>query len=320
MVDKGTDVQSHSKRPRTVSPPLFGSQDPTPTYRSGSSAMGQETKKLIISTCRAIVKLESNLTKLEAKSSTLEQHRLNGTVPKDLLLPKKKLLFVDEQSKVDDILQTASNALLAQRIAEISRKKSELLVHKTTLEKDMLKTLESSRDSQLKFVSPENREKITIIMQRHGMDIHNFYSHLALSRENAFIKATRAAEKEAKKKMKEDTAMDTSPDVRVIDVLDQRLEQLGLIGRKFRSSSPGSQKSRNCSSSGISYSSFSDSSHSSSHSSRGLSRSNLKRKSNTHEKKVKFESQKLSKNGGPTTPPHQRRKGRGNRGRRNERR
>ena len=70
IVDRGTDVQSHSKRPRTVSPPLFGSQDPAPTYRSGSSAMGQETKKLIVSTCCAIVKLESNLTKLEAKSST----------------------------------------------------------------------------------------------------------------------------------------------------------------------------------------------------------------------------------------------------------
>ena len=109
--------------------------------------------------------------------------------------------------------------------------------------------------------------------------------------------------------------MDTSPDVRVIDVLDQRLKQLGLIGRKSRSSSAGSQKSRNSSSSGISHSSFSDSSRSSSHSSRGLSRSNLKRKSNTHKKKVKFESQKLSKNGGPTTPPHQRRKGHGNRSR-----
>ena len=82
IVDRGTDVQrSHSKSPRTVSPlPLFGSQDPTPTYRSGSSAMGQETKKLIVSTCRAIVKLESNLTELEAKSPTLEQHRLNGIV------------------------------------------------------------------------------------------------------------------------------------------------------------------------------------------------------------------------------------------------
>ena len=54
----------------------------------------------------------------------------------------------------------------------------------------MLKTLESSRDSQLKFVSPENREEIAIIMQRHGMNIHSFYSQLAFSRENAFIKAT----------------------------------------------------------------------------------------------------------------------------------
>ena len=82
---------------------------------------------------------------------------------------QKRSLFVDEQSKVDDILQTASNAILAQRIAEISRKKSELLVHKATLEKDMLKTLESSRDSQLKFVPPENRGEISIIIQQHGI-------------------------------------------------------------------------------------------------------------------------------------------------------
>ena len=36
FVDRGTDVRSHSKRPHTVSPPLFGSQDPAPTYRSGT--------------------------------------------------------------------------------------------------------------------------------------------------------------------------------------------------------------------------------------------------------------------------------------------
>ena len=133
------------------------------------------------------MRLESNLTKLEAKSSTLEQHRLTGRVPKDLMLPKKKLLFVDGQSRVDDILQTASNALLAQRIAETSRKKSELLVCKAVLEKDMLKSLEASRDSQLKFLYPENQEEIAIIKQRHDLNICSFYSQLAISRENAFF-------------------------------------------------------------------------------------------------------------------------------------
>ena len=85
-----------------------------------SLALGLETKE---PTCYSIVKLEMSLTNLDAKSSTLEQHRSNGTLPKDLLLSRKSL-FVDEQPKVDDILLTASNALLSQRIAKISRKKS----------------------------------------------------------------------------------------------------------------------------------------------------------------------------------------------------
>ena len=198
--------------------------------------MGQETKKLIVSTCRAIVRLEQTLTKLEATSLTLEHHRLNGTIPKNLLLPKKKSLFVDEQSKIDDILLTASNALLSQRIAETSRKKYEFLVQKAAIEKDLVKSLESYRDLQLKFLSPENREAVAVIKQRHDLNIRSFYSQLAMSRENAFFKATQTAEKEAKKK-KEDTAMDTSPDARVIDVLDQRLKQLGIIGRESRVSS-----------------------------------------------------------------------------------
>lgn len=84
--------------------------------------LGLETKKLIVSTCRAIVKLEQTLSNLDAKSSALEQHRSNGTFPKDLLLPNKKSLFEDEQSKVDEILNQASisMALLMQRIVEIS--------------------------------------------------------------------------------------------------------------------------------------------------------------------------------------------------------
>lgn len=321
IFDGVTHVHSHHKRPRTNSPPVRV-KTPAPIYRSDRDglAMGQETKKLIVTNCRAIVRLESNLTKLEAKSTTLEQHRLNGTVPKDLLLPKKKSLFEDEQSKVDDILQTASNALLAQRISETSRKKSELLLRKTVIEKNVLKTLEASRDSQLKFLSPENQEEIAIINQRHDLNIHSFYSQLAIQRENAFIKTTREAEKEAKKKQREDSAMDTSPETRVIDVLDQRLKQLGLIGRKSKSrssspksSSPASRKSRSRSS----FSSNSGSSRNSSFSSRSPSHSSLKRKNtsrkNTSRKKktVKFEPQQRSKNGGTTTPPYQRRKGKG---------
>ena len=96
-------------------------------------------------------------------------------------------------------------------MGEISRKKSETLVHKTSLEKELLKTLESSRDSQLKLLSPEDQDMITVIKKRHTANVHCFHSQLAISRENACIKSVRAAEKEAKKK-KGDTAMDTSPD------------------------------------------------------------------------------------------------------------
>ena len=91
--------------------------------------------------------------KLNAKSSISEQHRFNGTLPRGLLLPKKKLLFEDEQPKVDTILLIESNALLSQRIAEISRKQSETLAHRNVVEADLLKTLESSQDSQLKLSS-----------------------------------------------------------------------------------------------------------------------------------------------------------------------
>ena len=62
--------------------------------------------------------------------------------PKDLSLPKKKSLLVNEWSKVDEILLTVSNALLLQRIAEIERKESETLARRNLVEVD-LKTLES---------------------------------------------------------------------------------------------------------------------------------------------------------------------------------
>ena len=313
------------KRPRTYSPPLFGSPVPNSVLDS-SLVLGLETKKLIVATCRSIVKLESSLMKLDAKSSILEQHRSNGTLPKDLLLPKKKSLFEDEQPKVDAILLTASNALLSQRIAEISRKQSETLAHRNAVEADLLKTLESSRDSQLKLIAPEDEEKISIIKQRFSFNVSSFHSQLAISRENAFMKSKRAAEKEAAKKKADDTAMDTSADARVVDVLDQRLKQLGLIGKKSnssskksrsRSSSSGSSISR---SSSISVSASSRSpSRSSSRGSRGASSrgSQKLRRKKTSKKSVKFnplvQHQEIPKNGGPTTPSHPRgrRRGRG---------
>ncbi len=41
---------------------------------------------ILFSICRSIMKLETSLANLDAKFSTLEQHRSNGTLPKDLLL------------------------------------------------------------------------------------------------------------------------------------------------------------------------------------------------------------------------------------------
>ena len=281
--------------------------------------LGLETKKLIVTTCRSIVKLELSLRNLDAKSSTLEQHRSNGTFPKDLLLPKKKSLFEDEQPKVDEILLTASNALLSQRIAEISRKSSETLAHRNAVEADLLKTLESSRDSQLKLIAPEDVEKISIVKQRFAFNVSSFYSQLAISRENSFMKSKRAAEKKTKKKKAEETAMDTSPDARVIDVLDQRLKQLGLISRR---SSSRSKKSRSRSASSDSLlsrgrsNSVSASSRSPSSSSSCGSRSFLKRrKKKSSKKSAKFDpivqNQQAPKNGRPTTPVNPRGRGRG---------
>lgn len=305
----------HPKRPRNHSPTLFGSPDLNLLPHSVGLPPSMEMKKHIVSTCRAIVKLELTLSNLDAKSNALEQHRLNGTFPKDLLLPKKKSLFEDEQSKVDEILQKASIALLMQRIAEISRKKSETLARKGSLESDFVKSLESSRDSQLMMIPPEDHNSISIVKKRFASNLDNFYSQLAISRENAFFKAKRVAEKEAKKKNTA-TAMDIAPDVRVIDVLDQRLKQLGLIGRKSRTPSSTSDKSRSRSSSrgsrsGNSVSTSSRSpSRSSSRGSRGLPRRC------SSKKRVKFNSRiqvhhQSPKNGGPTTPLNPRGKGRG---------
>ena len=68
------------KQPRTYSPPLFGSPVPNSVLDS-SLVLGLETKKLFVTTYWSIVKPESSLMKLNAKSSISEQHRYNGTLP-----------------------------------------------------------------------------------------------------------------------------------------------------------------------------------------------------------------------------------------------
>ena len=151
---------------------------------------------------------------------------------------QKKWLFEDHQPQVDEILQTAMNSLLLLRIKELSRKMSDLKSRKASLEKDVLTTLKSSRDTQLSLVSSDE-ESVAIINSRYSLNIHSFYSQLAIARENAFLKVKREAEKEAKKRDAA-TPMDVAPDAQVIDVLDHRLKQLGLIGKKSRSRSDSS--------------------------------------------------------------------------------
>ena len=83
---------------RSESPLLFGGiPEPSPTIPEGLG-ISQEIKKLVVSTCRSIVKLEAAISKLETKSEALKEHRSNGSVPKDLSHPKKKTLFEDQQS------------------------------------------------------------------------------------------------------------------------------------------------------------------------------------------------------------------------------
>lgn len=323
----------YSKKRHTESPlPPFDNPGNSPDHCPApllGMTVGSEIKKLIVSNCCSIVKLEASLNKLEARSTALEQHRIDGTIPKDLLLPKKKSLFEDHQPQVDEILQTVMNSLLLLRIKELSRKMSDLKSRKASLEKDVLITLKSSRDTQLSLVSCDE-ESVAIINSRYSLNVHSFYSQLAIAREKAFLKVKREAEKEAKKKRDVATPMDVAPDARVIDVLDQRLKQLGLIGKKSRSRSDSSNsrssaasqsscRSRSQSTSPASSRGLSTSripSRSSSRKSRGHSRSILRQKKSPGAKKsVKFESQ-VPKNGGPTTS-HQRGKrrgpGRGNR-------
>ena len=186
-----------------------------------------------MSTCRSIVKLEASIRKLEVKSDVLNQHRLNGTVPKDLLLPKKKALFEDQQSVVDEILTTAMKSLLKHRIEEISRKMSESKTQKAVLEREFLLSLQNCRDAQLKLFTEEEVDKIAIVNQRHILTVRSFYTQLAIVRENDFFRSRREAKKKEAKKQEASTPMDTAPEARVVDVLDQRLRQLGLIPTKM---------------------------------------------------------------------------------------
>ena len=105
-----------------------------------------------------------------------------------------------------------------------------------------MKTLESARDSQFQQIPIEDIGSISSVKQRFPLNVSSFHSQLAISRESAFLKRKRAAEREAKKRQA-DAAMDTTPEARVIDALDQRLKQLGLIGRKSGLSSPKSFES-----------------------------------------------------------------------------
>ena len=165
---------------------------------------------------------------------------------------------------------------------------------------------------------------MAIVNQRHFLNICSFYSHLAIARENAFLCAKKEADKKAKKQ-DTDASMDTAPEVRVVDILDEHLKQLGLTGRKslFDSPGPSSQSSRSRSRSldvsSTSTRTGSDSSRSSSRSTRGCS-AQFKRnkKSNANGKKRKFVrfNSSLSKNGDATTslrPKNRRGRGGGSR-------
>ena len=185
-----------------------------------------------------------------------------------------------------------------------------------------MKTLKSARDSQLRQIPAEDISRISIVKQRFAFNVSSFHSQLAISRENAFLKQKRASEKEAKKRQADAVAaMDTTPKARVIDVLDQRLKQLGLIGRKSRSSSLKSCMSRSRSSSlGSANNSASALSRTSSRSSSCGSRVVSHRRKKQGSKSVKFNTrqprqpqpQPRPKNGRPTTSSIQRgRRGQG---------
>ena len=189
--------------------------------------VGLEMRKQVISTCRNIVYQESHLDKLHQKSKLLEEHRSKGTVPKDLLLPKKKALFEDGQGTLDAILQNAQASLLQHQTRETTRKIVETQSKKLDIEKNILSVFEVTKTAQINALSEGDEFSRSMIEARYRMNLSFYHSQLTLTRENAFLKATN----EADKKKPKQSAMDTAPEMRVEDVIDQRLKQLGLINK-----------------------------------------------------------------------------------------
>ena len=129
--------------------------------------VGLEMRKLVISTCRNIVHIEVNLDKLHQRSVLLEEHKSKGTIPKDLLLPKKRALYEDGQTSVDEIIQNAQALLLQLRITETGRKIRELHSKKHDLENKILSTLNASREAQFKALSEQDESSLSSIEERH---------------------------------------------------------------------------------------------------------------------------------------------------------
>ena len=127
-------------------------------------------------------------------------------------------------------------SLLLQMITETFRKMSKNIALRTSFENHFFATLETFRDSQLKRLSPDDRQKIVLVHQRCSLNVRCFNSQLTTATENAFMKSNREAKKEAREK-RDDTPMDTSPEAKVTEVLDRRLKQLGILGKKSRSKS-----------------------------------------------------------------------------------
>ena len=192
--------------------------------------VGLEMRKQVISACRNIVYQESHLDKLHQKSKLLEEHRSKGTVPKDILLPKKKALFEDGQGTLDAILQNAQASLLQHRTRETTRKIVETQSKKLDIEKNILSVFEVTKTAQINALSEGDEFSRSMIEARYRMNLSFYHSQLTLTRENAFLKATNEADKKKRQLLKQ-SAMDTAPEMRVEDVIDQRLKQLGLINK-----------------------------------------------------------------------------------------
>ena len=279
-----------------------------------STDIGMEMRKLVVSTCRNIAYVECTLDKQQKKLQTLEEHVSLGTVPKDLLLPKKKALFEDEQSKVDEILHTACQSLLQHRIHETSRKIRETRSKKLSLEQKLFSTFGSAREVQIKALSSDaDPLALATIESRYAANIKFFHVQLTIARENAFIKASKEAEKIEKKKQQE-SAMDTAPEPKVEDVTDQRLRQLGLMEERKARPKSKSKRSKSSPSSSPASSSRSSGNSSSVGSSKSRSRS-PKGILKPSKRKVKFVHSKSDKttpkNVPPTTLPNKRGRGRG---------